>query len=67
MIVFEAWEDSGSVTFTTQDNIEDHKRKGLLSAKAKLLYQLDANDYDEAMTMHHKKMGWEPYKPTQKK
>lgn len=67
MIVFEAWEDEDGVTFATQENIKDHKKKGLLSSKAKLLYQINANNYEEAMAAHHQRMGWEPYRPMQKK
>lgn len=63
MIIFEAWEDEEGITFSTQENIVDHKKKGLLSIDAKLLYQIAADNYDEAMTLHHNKMGWEPYKP----
>ena len=63
MIVFEAWEDEDGITFSSQENIDDHKEKGLLSSDAKLLHQIEANSYEEAMILHHQKMGWEPYKP----
>lgn len=63
MIVFEAWEDKGGITFSSQENIGDHKEKGLLSSDAKLLHQIEANSYEDAMILHHQKMGWEPYKP----
>ncbi len=62
MIVFEAWEDEGGITFSTQDNIVDQKKKGLLSDDAKLLHQIEANDFEKGMALHHQKMGWEPYK-----
>lgn len=63
MIIFEAWEDDEGVTFSTQENIKDHKKKGLLSSSAKLLHQIEAKNYEEAMVLHHQKMGWDPYKP----
>ncbi len=63
MITFEAWEDDDGITFATPKNIQEQKEKGLLSSKAKLLHKIDANSYEEAMTLHHKKMGWESYKP----
>lgn len=62
MIIFEAWEDEGGITFSTQDNILDQKKKNLLSSNAKLIHQIEANDYEEGMELHHQKMGWEPYK-----
>ncbi len=64
MVIFEAWEDESGVTFSTQENINDQKEKGLLSGSAKLLHQIEANSYEEAMLLHHQKMGWESYKPT---
>lgn len=62
MIIFEAWEDEGGITFSTQDNILDQKKKGLLSSDAKLLHQIEASNYEEGMVFHHQKMGWKPYK-----
>lgn len=61
MTIFEAWEDEDGVTFSTQENILDHKSRGLLSKEAKLLHQIEANTYEEGMVLHHQKMGWEPY------
>lgn len=46
MEVYQAWEDEDGVTFATTENIEDFKKKGLLSLAAKLLYQIEANEYD---------------------
>jgi|GEM_PF-2163427 hypothetical protein len=67
MIIFEAWEDDGGVTFSTPENISDFKQKGLLSGSAKFLHYIHAKDYEEAMALHHQKMGWEPYKPMKDK
>jgi hypothetical protein len=63
MKIFEAWEDEDGVTFSTQKNIGDHKEKGLLAHDARLLHQIEAENYDEAIILHHQKMGWEPYRP----
>lgn len=63
MIIFEAWEDDDGVTFSTQENITDFKQKGLISSEAWRLYQIEAQSYEDAMVLHHEKMGWEPYKP----
>lgn len=62
MTIFEAWEDEEGITFSTKANIIGYKKIGLLSEKAKFLYQIEASSYKEAMELHHQKMGWEPYK-----
>lgn len=62
MIVFEAWEDENGITFSTQENISNQKKNGLLSIDAKLLHKIEANNYEEAIVLHYNKMGWEPYK-----
>jgi hypothetical protein len=59
---YEAWSDlvdnciciSFFETGTTQFGI---------SEKAKLLYRIEADTYEEAHAVHHIKMGWEPYVP----
>jgi len=61
--IYEAWSDDEGVTFSTVEGIKEQKEKGLLSANAKLLHTIEAETYEEAMAMHHEKMGWEPYKP----
>jgi hypothetical protein len=60
---FEAWEDEESVMLSTPNAVSDHKLKGLFIGKEKLLYKIEADTYEEAMAVHHIKMGWEPYKP----
>lgn len=66
MIIFEAWEDENGITFTTKENIVDFRSKSLISNDAKFLYQIEAASYEEAMTLHHIKMEWEPYIPLSK-
>ncbi|MGR2741002.1 hypothetical protein ACUY1T_21350 [Billgrantia sp. Q4P2] len=63
MMIFEVWEDEDGTTLSTVENIIELKNKGLLSKSAKLLYKIEANNYEEAMVEHHNKMGWERYKP----
>ncbi|PRY56282.1 hypothetical protein B0H98_1332 [Vreelandella songnenensis] len=65
-MIFEVWEDEEGTTLSTANNIVDLKNKGLLSKNAKLLYKIEASDYEEAMIKHHNKMGWEKYKPMKK-
>ncbi len=66
MIIFEAWEDENGITFTTQENVVDFKYKNLISSDARLLHQIEACTYEDAMTQHHIKMKWEPYSPLDK-
>jgi len=66
MIIFEAWEDETGITFTTKENIVDLRSKSLISNDAKFLYRIEAASYEEAMTLHHIKMEWEPYIPLNK-
>ena len=64
MHIFEAWEDDSGITFTTKENIAYFKSKKLISTDARLIHQIEASSYEEAMMQHHIKMKWEPYIPT---
>ncbi|PCI48168.1 MAG: hypothetical protein COB58_00145 [Thalassobium sp.] len=61
-MIFEAWKDECEVIFSTRDNILDQKKKGLISVNATFMYSIEAATYEEAMSLHYKKMEWEPYK-----
>ena len=60
---FEAWADDEGVTFAPDEGIKWQKNKGLMGKNSKFLYAVDADTPEEAMAVHHVKMGWEPYKP----
>lgn len=60
---FEAFEDENGITFVGQAERENLKEKNLLDSSAKLLHVIVADTPEEAMAVHHIKMGWEPYKP----
>jgi len=61
---FEAWQDSdGETTFATASSITERRSKQLLSASAIHLYSVEANSWEEAMAIHHLRMGYAPYKP----
>jgi len=62
---FEAWRDpsDGSVAFAPRREIHQLRTKGLLSPDAVRLYAVEAATYEEAMAVHHLRMGWEPYRP----
>lgn len=63
---YEAWEDEDSVTFATPESIRWQKDNNLLGRDLKLLYTIDADTHEEAMAVHHIRMGWEPYVPNGK-
>lgn len=65
---YECWEyvdEEGAVelTFTSPESIADQRAKGLLSEDAVLLYSFMADNWDDAMREHHRRQGWEPYRP----
>ena len=62
---YEAWQDprDGSVTFGLATDLAAQRAKGLVSQEARLLYRIDAPTHEEAMAIHHLRMGWEPYRP----
>ena len=60
---FEAWVDDESVTFAKPDAIEYQKLNNMLGNNLKLLHVVEADTPEEAMAVHHIKMGWDPYSP----
>lgn len=60
---FEAWEDEISVTLSTPENIERKKSLDLFEGQLNFLHTIIADTYEEAMAVHHIKMGWDPYMP----
>ena len=64
---FEFWQHFGSgvgdVTGSTADRIKEMRAQGLIPPDAKLLYQIEADTLEEAMSIHNLRMGWGPYKP----
>ena len=63
--VYEAWRDEAncSITFAPLAAIEEERARGGISDKAILLYRLEADTFEEAMAVHHIKMGWRPFVP----
>lgn len=65
---YEAWAERDgpnwtSITLSTLEGIEEQRANGLLPASAELRYRIDADTFEEAMAVHHIKMGWSPYQP----
>lgn len=64
--VYEAWRDEGDSTVTTfapPEAVEQERAAGEISDKAVLLHRVEADTFEEAMAVHHIKMGWEPFMP----
>jgi len=60
---YEAWSDVEQVSFADPEAIMKEIESGVLGKVAKLLHVIEAETWEEAMAVHHIKMGWEPYKP----
>jgi hypothetical protein len=67
MSKYQAWaydDESGfSIDFGDVDGVEDRRNRGLINKNAKLLHEVDGEDWEEAMIAHYKIMGWGEYKP----
>lgn len=60
---FEAYSASDGIIFASVESIEDQRAKGLLEREAQLLYVLEADTWEEALSIHNLRMGWGPYNP----
>ena len=60
---YEAWSDGEQVSFASPDAIRKEIESGVLGQEARLLHLVVADTWEEAMAVHHIKVGWEPYKP----
>lgn len=60
---WQAWGSPESVTFAPLARIEALRANGSISDDDALLHEVTAATGEEAMTKHHQKMGWEPYRP----
>ena len=60
---YEAWTEENSMTFSDLDGLQDQRLKGLLSAEAKLLHRIEADTPEEALAVHHIKLGYSPFVP----
>ena len=61
--LFEAWRDRDDVAFGTLASIAQQRTRGILSGTAEFLYSIEAHSWEEAMAIHHLRMGLAPYKP----
>ena len=62
---YELWgtPDRTSLTFTGANSISEYKRQGAIELEAEFVWAVEADSYNEAATLYHEYMGWEPYKP----
>jgi hypothetical protein len=61
--LFEAWRDRDGIAFGTRASIAEQRSRGLLTNSAEHLYSFEAHSWEEAMAVHHLRMGFEPYEP----
>ena len=57
---YELWKDSDGYSFFPQDNAS---MRSLLGPGAVLIWTVEADSWEEAQTMRHEFLGWEPYEP----
>ena len=62
---FEAWStaEGDEVTVVPAEEATALSGERPLGAAPTLLYEIQAESWEEAMAVHHVRMGWEPYKP----
>jgi hypothetical protein len=65
---YELWgtPDRTSLTFSGADAISEYKRQGAIEPEAEFIWAVEADSDNEAMTLYHEHMGWEPYKLMEK-
>ena len=57
---YELWEDDGGLSFFPEDSEPFRK---LLSPSARLIWSCVAGSWEEAQSLKHQHLGWEPYAP----
>ena len=62
-VTWQAWGSDESATFAPSSRIDALRENGTISATDSLLHELVVSTGEDAMTQHHRKMGWEPYRP----
>ncbi len=62
-VTWQAWGSDESITFAPASRIDALRADGTILATDSLMHELVASTGEDAMAQHHKKMGWEPYKP----
>lgn len=63
---YELWDDGdGGLTFLPEgDGAESpHSARRLIDEKARLVWTVEAENWDKAMAAYYEHMGWEPYQP----
>lgn len=61
--LYQCWshDDGRELTFSTEENCKSILALEEPGVKLELLYEVRAFTWEEAMTEHHKRQGWEPY------
>src|SRR5262249_43372128 len=63
----EAWCDDKCTSCASAERALEMREKGLLSAPAGRLYEFWAGTHEEAAVTHHVRIGWEPYKCSERR
>nr|CAS02829.1 putative integron gene cassette protein [uncultured bacterium] len=60
---YELWQDDveGSLSFFPEDSASYRSRLG---PEAKLVWSCTAESWEQAQSLKHEHLGWEPYKPS---
>ena len=63
---FEAWSSANGteVCVATEAQARELRAAKSLGDYPKLMYSIEASTWEEAMAVHHIRMGWEPYQPS---
>lgn len=63
--IYEAWEDpeDDSISLSSSEEAAHQRSTASLSKKARLLYRIEADTFEEAAAIHNLRMGWGSYNP----
>ena len=62
MTKYELWFSSSECSYTFIES-SDPQKYSLMELDSKLIWCVEASSVDEAQTLKHEYLGWEPYKP----
>ncbi len=60
---YRCFQESSSSCLLPAHAEAEHRAKGLLAPNAEMLWEIDADTWEEAMAIRNLRMGFEPYKP----
>lgn len=63
MTKYQAWQFNDGCSFSESEHIAELKINGTIPEGAEFLYEIEANTWEEARSVHNLRMGWGPYNP----